>query len=128
MTKLLVEKSQNLYDKQVDAGRSKMEYEVGQKGLLNVNNFTLLESLTSKFMSKIGFPFSIVEQMSKDWYKLELPFEIKVHPTFHVSLLKPFKEDTLWPNCKKGIGQPPKFVGGHLEYMIEGIFKCRKSK
>jgi len=41
-------------------------------------------------MSKIGAPFPIVEQVVKDIYKLELPPEIKVHPTFHVSLRKSF--------------------------------------
>ena len=50
----------------------------------------------TKFMSKFAGPFSIVERVFKDVYKLELPPEIKVHSTFHVSLLKPFKEDTLW--------------------------------
>ena len=67
---------------------------------MNVKNFTMLEGLTSNFKSKFADPFPIVERMLKDMYKLELPPEIKVHPTFHVSLLKPFKENYLWPNCK----------------------------
>ena len=72
-----------------------------KKVLLNVNNFTLPKGLILKFMSKIGVWFPIVERVFKDMYKLELPPEIKVHLTFHVLLLKPFKEDTLWPNTNK---------------------------
>ena len=91
----MLEKAQKRYEKQVNAGRREVEYEVDQKVLLNVKNFTLLEGLTPKFMSKFAGPFAIVERVFKDVYKLELPPEIKVHPTFHVSLLKPFKDDTL---------------------------------
>jgi hypothetical protein len=86
------------------------------------------EGLTPKFMSKFAGPFPIVERVFKDVYKLELPPEIKVHPTLHVSLLKPFKEDTLWPNRKQVIRPPPDLVGDHLEYEVEGILKCRNHK
>ena len=100
MTKLLVKKAQERYEEQVNARIPKMDYEVGQKVLLNVNNFTLPEGLTPKFISKVGAMFPIVERVFKDMYRLELPPKIKVHLTFHVALLKPFKEDTLWVDCK----------------------------
>jgi hypothetical protein len=127
-TKLLLEEAQKRYEKQVNAGRREVEYEVGQKVLLNVKNFTMPEGLTPKFMSKFAGLFPIVERVFKDVYKLELPPEIKVHPTFHVLLLKPFKEDTLWPNRKQVIRPPPDPVGDHLEYEVEGILKCRNHK
>ena len=119
-TKLL-EKAQKCCEKQVNAGRREVEYGVGQKMLLNVKNFTMPEGLTPKFMSKFTGPFSIVEWVFKDVYKLELLPEIKVYPTFHVSLLKPFKENTLWPDCKQVIRPSPNLVGDHLEYDVEGI-------
>ena len=125
---MLLEKAQKRHEKQVSAGGHKVEYGVGQKVLLNVKNFTLPGGLTPKFMSKFVGPFLIVEQVFKDVYKLELQPEIKVHPTFHVSLLKPFKEDTLWPDRKQVIQPPPDLVGDHLEYEVEGILKCRNHK
>jgi hypothetical protein len=127
-TRLLLEKARRRYEKQVNAGRREVEFEVGQKVLLNVKNFTMPEGLTPKFMSKFAGPFPIVERVFKDVYKLELPPEIKVHPTFHVSLLKPFKEDTLWPDRKQVIRPPPELVGEHLEYEVEGILKSRNLK
>ena len=99
-TKLLLEIAQKCYEKQINTGIRKMEYEVGQKVLLNVKNFTISKGLTPKFMSKFAGLFPIVERVFKDMCKLELPPEIKVHPTFHVSLLKPFEEDTLSLNRK----------------------------
>ena len=65
-----------------------MSFKVGQKVWLNVKNFTLLKGLTPKFMAKFAGPFPVVKQMIDDAYKLALPLEIKVHPVFHVSLLK----------------------------------------
>ena len=127
-TKSLLEKAQKRYKKQVNAGRREVEYGMGQKVLLNVKNFILPEGLIPKFMSKFVGPFPIVERVFKDVYKLELPPKIKVHPTFHVSLLKPFKEDTLWPDRKQVIRPPPNLVGDHLEYEIERILKCRNHK
>ena len=78
-----------------------------KKELLNVNNFTMPEGLTPKFISKVGALFPILEQVFKDMYKLQLPANIKVHLTFHVSLLKPFGNDTLWPDRKQVIRHLP---------------------
>jgi hypothetical protein len=86
-TKVFFEKAQKRYEKQVNAQRHEVEYEVGQKVLLNVKNFIIPKGLTPKFMSKFAGPYPIREQVFKDVYKLELPLDIKVHPTFHVLLL-----------------------------------------
>ena len=61
MNMLLVENAQECYDEQINAGGRKTEYEVGQKVLLNVNNWMLPKGLNPKFMSKIGAMFSIVK-------------------------------------------------------------------
>jgi hypothetical protein len=64
----------------------------------------------------------------KDVYKLELPPEIKVYLTFYVSVLKPYKEDTLWPDCKQVMRPPPDLVGDHLKYEVKCIFKQKLKK
>ena len=45
-TKLLLEKARRRYERQFNAGRREVEYEVGQKVLLNMMNFTMPEGLT----------------------------------------------------------------------------------
>lgn len=79
-------------------------------------------------MSKFTSPFPIVKRVFKDLYKLKLLPDIKVHFTIHVSLLKPFKEDTSWPDCKKVIRPLLDLVGDRLEYEVEDILKCRNHK
>ena len=55
---------------------------------LNGKDFTLLQGLTPKFMVKFARPFLVVKQVFDASYKLALSPEIKVHPVFHLSLLK----------------------------------------
>ena len=91
--------AQKYSKKRVDATWRKVEYTVGQKVLLNVMNFTLPKDLTRKFISKFVALFPIMELEFKVVYKMKLPPKIKVHQTFHILLIKPIKENTLWPNC-----------------------------
>ena len=46
-----------------------MEHEVGQKGVVEIEQLYLAQNLTLKFMSKIGVWFSIMKQLFKDMYK-----------------------------------------------------------
>ena len=38
-------------------------------------------------------PFRVVKRVGKVAYKLDMPPKLRVHPVFHVSMLKPFHED-----------------------------------
>ena len=44
-------------------------------------------------MRKYKFPFKIVAKVGNISYKLELPPQLKIHPVFHASILKPYHED-----------------------------------
>jgi Chromo (CHRromatin Organisation MOdifier) domain len=126
--KLHLDKAQKWYIKQVNKGRRHVDYVEGQKVWLNVKNFTLPQGLTPKFMAKYAGPFVIAKRLFEDVSKLELPQEIKVHPTFHVSLLKPYHEDTLRPKRKQVLSSLLELAGEHLEYEVEGILKSRNTK
>jgi hypothetical protein len=66
--------------------------------------------------------------MFKVVYKLKLQPRIKMNATFHVSILKPFKENILWLDRKEVIRPPPNLVRDHLEYKVEGILTCTDPK
>ena len=57
----MLEKAQKCYEKQVNAGRHEVEYEVDQKVFLNVKNYPMPEGLKPKLKSKFVGPFSLVE-------------------------------------------------------------------
>jgi hypothetical protein len=65
---------------------------------LNIKNFRLLESLSHKFLDPYGGPFKVLEKKLFNTYELELPKNLRVHPTFHVSLLKLVSRDASRPN------------------------------
>ena len=77
-------------------------------------------------MAKFAGPFLIVKQVFDDAYKLALPPEIKVHPVFHVSLLKEYFEDLVRPEREQVLRLVPELVENHEEYEVETILNKRK--
>ncbi len=49
-------------------------------------------------MGPYAGPFKVLEKKFLDIYKLELPENLKVHPVFHVSLLKLVARDASRPD------------------------------
>ena len=76
-----------------------------------MKNFTLPDGLTPISMAKYVSPFVIAKRLFEDVYKLDLPPETKIHPTFHVSLLKPYHEDKVRPERKQVLRPSPELVG-----------------
>ena len=110
MTKLLVEKARKRYKEQVKTREAKWSMRWAKRMLLIMNNVTLPKGLIPKFMSKIGTMFHLMKRMFNNIYKLKITAVIKLCPTFHIFLIKPFEKDTLLYDCKQVI-IPPLYLG-----------------
>jgi hypothetical protein len=74
------------------------QFNVGERVMLSTINLKLLNQPSKKFRSRYIGPFKIIEKISSQVFKLELPSNMKVHPVFHISLVKEF--NSLFPETK----------------------------
>ena len=83
--------------KYVDKGRRPLEFEEGEKVLLKLTPQIWKKIRNKHFqrglIPKFDDPFEIVKRIGNVAYKLKLPERLKLHPTFHVSFLKPCHHD-----------------------------------
>ena len=97
-------------------------FEIGDKVWLEARNLRR-NMVDPKFAPKCKGPFKVKKVLSTLSYQLELLKSWKIHPTFHISLLSPYKEtETHGPNY---IQPPPELVDGEEEYEVEHILKHR---
>ena len=98
-------------------------YEVGDKVTLNGKNLKTTRP-KAKLANKRHGPFEILEVLGPVTYKLKLPKKWLIHPVFHASLLKPYKEtDAHGPNFP---GEPADLLLEDTDYNVEKILDSRK--
>ncbi|KAL3688559.1 hypothetical protein R1sor_014868 [Riccia sorocarpa] len=120
-------KAQKRYMKEANKHRRQVKYQVKEKVWLSVKNISLPTGLTSKFSAKCAGPFEIKANPFEDVYTLDLPQELPIHPTFHVSLLKKYFEDKT-PERKQILRPLPDLTHEEPEYEVEVILRSRRRK
>ena len=73
-----------------DGKRSDLSFQPGDMVLLNTKNIRLKGPSSRKLTPKWLGPFAVESVINPVAYKLALPSSMRIHPTFHVSLLKPY--------------------------------------
>ena len=75
----------------VDKKRRETSFEVGMQVLLSISDIKLKTLGSRKLLPRWIGPFKIVLRIGKVVYKSDLPDTMKIHPVFHVSLLKLYR-------------------------------------
>jgi transposase InsO family protein len=97
-------------------------FNIGDRVWLLRRHFSTSRPCDKFDYQRVG-PFSISARINDVAYRLELPPTMKVHPTFHVSLLEPYHENTL-PG--RVIPPPPPIeVDNHPEYEVAEILDSK---
>ncbi len=96
----LLQQANDRMKARADGRRKDHSFVAGQEVLLNAKNYNFKGPDCRKLMPRYIGPFKIIEMVGPVAARLELPPTMsRVHPVFHVSLLKPFHSD--------GRSQPP---------------------
>ncbi|XP_061611195.1 complement C1q tumor necrosis factor-related protein 1 isoform X1 [Phyllopteryx taeniolatus] len=99
------------------------DYKVGQRVWLSTKHIPLrVES--KKLAPRFVGPFPITKIINPVTVKLRLPRSMRVHPTFHVSLLKPARESPLVPPSRPP--PPPRFVDGGPVFSVKRLLSSRR--
>ena len=80
--------------RQEDQHRRTVEFEVGQQVLLSTR-YIRFRNCPQKLQKRFVGPFEIKRKISRAAYELQLPEHWSIHPVFHVSLLKPWRQ-SIW--------------------------------
>jgi len=112
-----------------DAKRHPLEYSVGNTVMLKLPTKILRKFrrgvIHKGLIPKYDGPFEIVKRVGKVAYRLKLLERLKVHTTFHTSLLKPHYEDVEKSARNKPHRAPPN-VQKELELKVEKILDHKR--
>jgi hypothetical protein len=103
-----------------------VNFEEGDEVWLNIKNLWLLEGLSHKFLGPYAGPFKVLEKKIPNTYKLQLPNFLKIHPIFHVLLLKPITRDASRPNREHNSRPPPNLIHNEPEFEMKVVFKLKQ--
>jgi hypothetical protein len=89
-TKHNIEKMNEKYRVAGSKGRQELKLEPGDLVWLHLRKDRFSDLQKSKLMPRAAGPFKIIEKINDNAYKLALPPEFGVSPTFNVADLKPY--------------------------------------
>ena len=125
--KRLMLSAQASQKKYADQHRRDVTYEEGEQVMLSTKNLRST-GRASKFLSKFIGPYPILQVISPTAYKLKLPDQLRIHPTFHVSLLRKYVDGKIdFPDREENHRpEPEELESGEEAYEVEAIVKKKK--
>lgn len=98
-------RSQQLMKQRSDGHKREVEFKVGDEMFLKLRPYrqqSFARRANEKVAERFYGPFTVEARVGKVSYKLKLPEEAKIHPTFHISQLK-----------KKAVGEVTNSISIH---------------
>ncbi|KAE8681992.1 hypothetical protein F3Y22_tig00111277pilonHSYRG00011 [Hibiscus syriacus] len=104
-----LEKARKKMKKWADEKMRHREFSVGDLVLVKLlpQQFKALRSIHKGLIRRYDGPFQVLAKVGKVSYRLDLPSTLKIHPVFHVSMLKPYHADKEDPSRGYSHRAPP---------------------
>ena len=93
LVRLYLQKAAKRMKKWADEKRRGVQFQIGDLVLVKLYIILRHKKLHKGLVRRYEGPYRVIKRIGKVAYKLELPKKLKVHPVFHVSMLKPFHQD-----------------------------------
>ncbi|KAH9753791.1 Endonuclease [Citrus sinensis] len=95
ITQAYLDKAARKMKKWADTRRRHVEHKEGDQVMIKLlpQQFKTLRKVHKGLVRRYEGPFRVVRRVGSVSYQLQLPPRLKIHPVFHVSLLKPYHED-----------------------------------
>ena len=107
-----------------DTKRSELQLLPGTKVMLKAENIAVKHNGSRKLMGKWLGPFPVTRQINSVAYELRLPPTMaRVHPVFHVSLLKPYRAPK--DASRRHRPPPPIVLDDGPEHEVEAVLAHR---
>lgn len=100
-------------------------YQFGQLVWLNTKNIPLL-SESRKLSPRFNGPFPVKKVINPSAFRLKLPSNMKIHPTFHVSQLKPVSSSPLCPPSETP--PPARIIDDHPAFIVHCLVDSRRRR
>lgn len=129
--KACLQRAQQRQARNADLRRREVQLQVGDRVLLSTEHLSLKDPERSKkLLSRYIGPFPVRRVVSAVAYELELPSSMRIHPVFHVSKLKLYRDGKdAFPTRQQDQFErpPPEFVDeeGEEEWAVERILQKR---
>ena len=104
-----------------DQRRTAKEFEVGDYVLLSTQNLKLLDQPSKKFKARFIGPFQIIKRVSPVAYELKLDSHMRVHPVFHISLLREYHSVSPETDTPDTVPSTNDYVYGDDFYHVKAI-------
>jgi hypothetical protein len=92
-TKENIERMNAKYKISGDKGRKQLDFALGDLVWLPLRKERFPDLRNSKLMPRANGPFKVLKKINENAYKLDLPADFGVSPTFNIADLKPYLEE-----------------------------------
>src|SRR3954463_10036950 len=116
-------------EKNANKSRCDVHFEVNDQVLLSSAHINLASQAkrpSRKLQHRFIGPYRIIQKISAVAYKLELPSTLKIHPVFHVSVLRPYQPpDSIAHRPPHTPPPDPVTIDDDLEFEVDHILDHR---
>jgi hypothetical protein len=129
-TRILLEAARSRMKQTADPKRKPApDFEQGERVWLSTKHLHIKHGGVNKLFPRFVGPFPVKRKVNAVAYELELPNTMRIHPVFHVSLLRKYHARN--PDGSEGVTvdphPPPLVIDGEEEYEVECILQSREA-